>query len=77
MVFQWMLDIHKINWHLIHFLTLWVYQTSTKIVTIFTPFYLVYGLEVILPIECEILSLKLAVEFLLATPAEEECLLYL
>jgi hypothetical protein len=28
----------------------------------FTPFQLVYGIEVVLPIECEIPSLKLVVE---------------
>jgi len=34
-------------------------------------------LEAIIPIECEILSLKLVVELLLATFVEEECLLHL
>ena len=34
-------------------------------------------MEAILPIECEIPSLKLAVEILPNTSAEEECLLYL
>jgi hypothetical protein len=43
----------------------------------FTPFQLVYGLEVVLPIECEIPSLKLVVELLPNTSAEEKCLLYL
>ena len=43
----------------------------------FTPFQLVYGIEAILSIECEIPSLKLAVKLLLNTSAEEECLLYL
>ena len=36
-----------------------------------------YGLESTLPVECEIPSLKLAVELLPATSAEEERLLYL
>ena len=36
-----------------------------------------YGLEATLPVECEIPSLKLAVELLPDTSAEEECLLYL
>jgi hypothetical protein len=40
-------------------------------------FQLVYGIEVVLPIECEIPSLKLAVELLPNTSAEEERLLYL
>ena len=41
------------------------------------PFHLVYGIEVVLPIECEIPSLKLAVKLLPNTSAEEERLLYL
>ena len=36
-----------------------------------------YGLEETLPVECEIPSLKLAVEIFLDTSLEEECLLYL
>eukprot|EP00253_Pinus_taeda_P027861 PITA_27861 len=43
----------------------------------FTPFQLVYGLEATLPIECEIPSLKLAVELLPETTPVEERLLYL
>jgi hypothetical protein len=43
----------------------------------FTPFQLVYGIEVVLPIECEIPSLKLVVELLPNTSVEEERLLYL
>eukprot|EP00253_Pinus_taeda_P021196 PITA_21196 len=42
-----------------------------------TPFQLVYGLEATLPIECEIPSLKLAVELLPNTTPIEERLLYL
>jgi hypothetical protein len=37
----------------------------------------VYGIELVLPIECEIPSLKLVVELLPNTSTEEECLLYL
>ena len=36
-----------------------------------------YGLEVVLPVECEIPSLKLAIELLLNTIAEEEWFLYI
>jgi hypothetical protein len=43
----------------------------------FTPFQLVYGIKDVLPIECEIPSLKLTVELLPNTSAEEERLLYL
>ena len=42
-----------------------------------TPFQLVYGLEVVLPIECEISSLKLTVELLPNTTEEEQRLLYI
>jgi hypothetical protein len=41
------------------------------------PFQLVYVIEVVLSIECEIPSLKLVIERLPNTSVEEECLLYL
>lgn len=40
---------------------LWAYRTTFKVTTQATPFSLVYGLESILPIELEILSLKIAI----------------
>ena len=43
----------------------------------FTPFQLVYGLEAMLPIECEIPSLQMAIELLPATSEEERLFLYL
>jgi len=43
----------------------------------FTPFQLVYGLEAILLIQCEILSLKLAIDLLSYTYKEEVCFLEL
>jgi hypothetical protein len=58
------------------FSTLWAYRTSLKSATGFTPFQLVYGLEVILSIECEIPSLKLAVKLLPNTSVKEERLMY-
>ena len=48
-----------------------------KTTTDFTSSQLVYGLEVILPIQCQIPSLKLAIELLLDTSVEEERFLYL
>ena len=72
-----MIGIHKTSWHTMLFLALWAYRTSVKSTTGFTPFRLVYGLEAILPIQCKIPSLKLAVELLPNTSAEEERLLYL
>jgi hypothetical protein len=67
-----MIGIHKTNWHTLLFSVLWAYRTSVKTTTCFTPFHLVYGLEVVLPIECEIPSLKLVVELLPNTTTEEE-----
>jgi hypothetical protein len=72
-----MIGIHKTCCHTMLFSTLWAYWTFIKSYTGFTPFWLVYGLEAILPIECEIPSLKLAVELLPKIFAEEERLLYL
>jgi hypothetical protein len=72
-----MVGIHKSNWHTMLFSTLWAYQTSVKSSTGFTHFLLVYGIEEILSIECEIPSLKLVVELLPNTSIEEEHLLYL
>lgn len=68
---------HKSNWHVQCFSTLWAYQTSAKTTMRFTPFQLVYGLERVLLIECEIPSLNLTIELLPNTTEEEHCLLYL
>ena len=59
------------------FSAFWAYRTSVKSATGFTPFQLVYGMEATLPIECEIPSLKLAIELLPNNSPEEEHLLYL
>ena len=48
-----------------------------KTTTGFTPFQLIYKLEFILPIQCQIPSLKLAIELLPDTSTEEEIFLYL
>jgi hypothetical protein len=72
-----MMGIHKTNWHTMFFLTLWAYRTSVKSTKGFTPFQVVYGIKETLPIECEIQYLKLAVDLLPNTSAEEEHLLYL
>jgi hypothetical protein len=72
-----MVGIHNSNWHTMLFSELWAYRTSIKSATGFTPFQLVYGIEAILSIECEIPSFKLVVELLPNTSTEEEHLLYL
>jgi len=58
------------------FSTLWAYRTSAKTATRFTPFQMVYGMEEIIPIEYEILSLNIVVELLYNTSTKEECVLY-
>jgi len=72
-----MVVIHKTTWHLKIFSTVWAYKTSVKTATGFTPFQPVYGLEAILPIECEIPSLNLDIDLLPNTTVEEEIFLYL
>eukprot|EP00253_Pinus_taeda_P007115 PITA_07115 len=74
---QRIIGIHRSNWHNMLFSTLWAYRTLVKTSTRFTPFQLVYGLEAVLPIECEIPSLRMAIELLPATSEEEKRLLYL
>ena len=66
-----MVGDHKSNWHQNIFCALWAYRTSVKKVTGLTPFQLVYGLEVVLPIQCQIPSLKLAIELLPNISIEE------
>src|SRR3990170_1786625 len=51
---------------------LWDYRTTVKTTTGFSPYQLVHGVESILPVECEIPSLKLAVELLPDTSPLEE-----
>jgi len=76
-ILQWTIDKNRSNWHLMLYPSLWAYRTSVKTATSFTPFQLVYGMESISPIECEIPSLKLAVELLPETSSLEERLLHL
>ena len=71
------IGIHKSNWHTMLFSALWAYRTLVKTSTGFTPFQLVYSLEAMLPIECEISSLQLAIELLPATSEEEKHFFYL
>jgi hypothetical protein len=70
-ILQRTVDKNKSNWHIMLFPTLWAYRTSVKTATGFTPFQLVYGLESIFPIECEIHSLILAVQLLPKTSTLE------
>ena len=67
---QRMIGVHKRNWHLILYSTLWAYRTSVRNATRFTPFQLVYCLEATLQIQCEILSLKIVFDLLPNTSNE-------
>ena len=67
----------KNNWHVMLYSALWAYRTCVKTATGFSPFQLVHGVEAVLPIECEIPSLKLAIELIPETTPLEERLLYL
>ena len=56
---------------------LWAYRTAVKTATNFSPYWLVHRAESVLPVECKIPSLKLAVELLLETSTLEERLVHL
>ena len=56
---------------------LWAYRTAVNISTGFSPYQLVHRVESVFPVECEIPSLKLAVELLLDTSPLEEHLVHL
>jgi hypothetical protein len=68
---------HKTNWHHMLFSALWAYRTAVKTATGFTPFHLVHGVEETLPIECEIPTLRTAIELLPDTAPMEQRLLNL
>ena len=53
----------KRDWDVKLTAALWAYRTTFKVTTQATPFSLVYGLEVTLPIEFEVESLRVAVTF--------------
>jgi hypothetical protein len=54
----------KSNWNVMLYPSLWAYRTTIKTCTSFSPFQLVHRVESVLPIECKIPSLKLAIELL-------------
>ena len=57
--------------------SLWAYRTTVKTATGFSPYQLVHGVESIFSVECEIPSLKLAIELLPDTSPLEERLFHL
>ena len=56
---------------------LWDYRTAVNTATGFSPYQLVHGVESVLLVECEIPSLKLAIEILPDTSPLEERLVHL
>jgi hypothetical protein len=56
---------------------LWSYRMAVKTATSFTPFHLIHGIEATLPIECEIPTLRTAIELLPDTAPMEQHLLTL
>jgi hypothetical protein len=76
-ILQRTINSAKSNWHLMLYSTLWAYRMSVMTATGFSPFQLVYGMEAVLPIECQVPSLKLVVQLLPDTSPLEERLLYL
>ena len=67
----------KNNWHIMLYPALWAYRTTVNTATGFSPFQLVRGVESVLPVECEIPSLNLAIELLPDTSPLEEHLVHL
>ena len=65
------------NWHIMLYPALWDYRTAVKTTNGFYPYQLVHGVESVLPVECEIRSLKLAVELLPDTSTLEERVVHL
>ena len=60
------------NLHIMLYPTLWAYQTNVKTTTGFSPLQLIHGVEAVTLVECEILSLKIAIHVLPDTMELEE-----
>ena len=69
--------LNETNWHIMLYPALWAYRTTVKTSIGFSPYQLVRGVELILSVECEIPSLKLAVELLPDTSPFEDHLVHL
>jgi hypothetical protein len=57
-------DKKRSNWHHIIFSILLAYRSSINTTTKFTPFHPIHGVEVVLPIKCEIPSIHIVIELL-------------
>jgi hypothetical protein len=56
------ISAHKTDWDLKLHSALWAYRTAEKITTRQTPFYMVYGLHSIMPVEFEIPTQRVSIE---------------
>ena len=65
------------NWHIMLYPALWAYRTNVKSTTGFSPLQLVHRVEAVTPIECEIPSLRIAINVLPDTTKLEERRLHL
>jgi hypothetical protein len=64
----------KKDWHDRISEALWVYCTTFQTPTQATPYSLVYGVEVVLPLECQIPSLRIAIQGLSNVNSVHLCL---
>jgi len=71
------IEKNRSNWNNPLYSALWAYRTTIKTAIGFTPFHLVHGTEAVLPIECEIPTLRSAVDLLPDTSPLEQHLLFL
>ncbi|XP_071917015.1 uncharacterized protein [Coffea arabica] len=55
-------DKSKRDWHFRIGEALWAYRTTFRTPTQATPYTLVYGVEAVLPLECQIPSLRIAIQ---------------
>lgn len=69
-----MVNTQKNNWHHMVYYSLWAYRITFKESTGFKPFQLIYGIDVVLPIECEIPTLHSTIELLADTKPLEQVL---
>jgi hypothetical protein len=53
-------DVNICDWDLKIHHVVWVYNTTYKTTTGYSPFRLTYGMEVFLPIELEVMTLRIA-----------------
>jgi len=60
-IMQKMVVVYK-NWHELLLFSLHTYHTAIRMSTVATPYSLVYGIEVVMPLEAKISSLRVLLE---------------